>query len=319
MKDFSLSPPPPTAHADASRPVMRVLALTLTLNLLNCLIKFTVGFAGNNLTIISDAVHGLLDAGNNVIGMLTTRLAWRPPDANHPYGHRKYEALAALAIGGLMGLTSWEILRTIGAKHLFGDPGPSPRFTLLFMILLVVSLVLNVFITIYERRRGRALKSPLLLADAAHTRVDIYVTLFSVLSLAVAPLIPWVDGLLAAVVVGFILYTGWTVVRDNVLLLTDAVQLDPEPIRREVEAIEEVENCHAVRSHGMPDEVHLDLHIVIPPDLTAQQAQEIEARVRERLLSHFPEVAEVSIHHQTHPPRTEQPIRRETLSRNGGI
>ena len=84
-------------------------------------------------------------------------------------------------------------------------------------------------------------------------------------------------------------------------------------IKAVAEAIAGVGNCHAIRSHGMPDQVHLDLHIVVSEDITARQAQDIEALVRAALLRAFPMVAEVAIHHQTETLRTNLPLGREHL------
>ncbi len=289
---------PKRAHG---RAVRRVLWLTLVLNLVSAALKFTVGAATRNLTVVSDAVHSLLDAGNNLMGLGALTAAERPPDRNHPYGHRKYEAVASLAIGGVMTLTSWEILKVIWGRYRAGTV-ELPIFNLGAGGLVLVSAAISLFIAIYEHKRGRALGSPLLVADAAHTRSDVGVSVLSVASLALAPRWPVLDATLALGIVLFIVYTAWTILRENMLLLTDAAVLDPEPVRAVVEAVEGVQNCHAIRSHGMPTEVHLDLHIVVQPELTAQRTHEIEMAVHRTLLEEFPQVAEVSIHHQTRLP-----------------
>lgn len=293
-----------------SRQVLWVLWITMALNFLSAGFKLAIGILSHNLTVISDAVHGFLDGANNVVGIIAIKVAWRPPDANHPYGHRKFEALAALAIGALMTVTSWEILRAIIRRYLIREQFIHPTNSLIFIAAVLGGLAINIFVSQYEAHRGRVLGSTFLIADALHTRSDIFVTLGSLSSLLIAPYFPAVDGALSVVIVFFILHSGWQVLRDNVLLLTDAAQMDPEPIRKVVESVEGVINCHAIRSHGMPDEIHLDLHIVVRPELTAAQTHTIEAEVRERLFHQFPRVADVSIHHQTEMPVTHRPITR---------
>lgn len=293
-----------------SRQVLRVLWITMALNFLSAAFKLAVGLVSHNLTVVSDAVHGFLDGSNNIVGILAIKVAWRPPDANHPYGHRKFEALAALAIGALMTVTSWEILRAIIRRYLIHEKFIHPTDSVLFILAVVGGLAINIFVSQYEARRGHALGSTFLIADALHTRSDIFVTLGSLSSLLIAPAYPVMDGALSIVIVCFILHTGWSVLRDNVLLLTDAVQMAPEPIRKVVESVHGVINCHAIRSHGMPDEIYLDLHIVVHPDLSAAQTHAIEAEVRERLFHQFAKVADVSIHHQTEMPVTHRPITR---------
>lgn len=290
------------------RGVLRVLWITMGLNFLSAGFKLAVGLVSHNLTVLSDAFHGFLDGSNNIVGIIAIKVAWRPPDANHPYGHRKFEALAALAIGALMTLTSWEILRAIFRRYWYHEKFIHPSDSWVFIVAVVAGLVINLFVSQYEARRGRELGSTFLVADAMHTRSDIFVTLGSLSSLLIAPAYPIIDGALSLVIVGFILKAGWNVLRDNVLLLSDASQMDPEPIRQVVASVEGVLNCHAIRTQGMPDAIRLDLHIVVRPELTAAETHEIERRVREQLFNHFPGIVEVSIHHQTQMPVTEKPI-----------
>lgn len=300
----------PRRRASTRRGVLRVLWVTMALNFLSAAFKLLVGLSSHNLTVLSDAMHGFLDGSNNIVGIIAIQVAWRPPDANHPYGHRKFEALAALAIGALMTLTSWEILRAIIRRYWIHEQFTRPTDSPFFIAAVIAGLLINLFVSMYEAHRGRALGSTFLVADAMHTRSDFFVTLGSLSSLLVAPRFPAADGFLSIVIVCFILHTGWCVLRDNVLLLTDARQMDPAPIRQVVESVEGVKNCHAIRSHGMPDEIHLDLHIVVPPELTAAETHSLEGRVRDKLFQHFSQVAEVSIHHQTQMPVTAQPLTR---------
>ncbi|OPZ07183.1 MAG: Cadmium, cobalt and zinc/H(+)-K(+) antiporter [candidate division BRC1 bacterium ADurb.BinA292] len=307
------SPPPAAAPAPGRRAnraqVRRVLWITLLLNLGVAAIKLVIGFLSANLTVLADGAHSILDSGNNVLALAALKLSWRPPDANHPYGHRKFEALASLAIGALMALASWEVLRAIVGRH-FGKDGDAHEHRLepSYLIAVGVSFVVTLGVSLYERRRGRQLGSLLLAADASHTRADAVLTLLGLSSLALAPRLPWVDVALSLIVVLFILYSSWRVVRENVLLLSDAAQLDPGPIREVVEAVEHVANSHAIRTHGMPDDVHLDLHIVVDAELTAAQTQRVEMEVRQAVQNRFPQVSEVSIHHQTEQPRTGAPL-----------
>src|SRR5687767_10311558 len=106
----------PTSALSAEKPsrrVLRVLWITLGLNLLSAALKLAVGLFSGNLTVLSDSVHSFLDAFNNVIGIFAISYSWRPPDEDHPYGHRKFEALASLGVGALMTLTSWEIIKAV--------------------------------------------------------------------------------------------------------------------------------------------------------------------------------------------------------------
>jgi cation diffusion facilitator family transporter len=282
------------------------------LNLTIAAIKLVIGGLARNLTIVSDAFHGLTDAANNVIGWVGVRLSHRPPDRDHPYGHRKIEALLALGIGVVMVLASWEIVRrVIGRVFIEDAPDPAP-FDPLFAGALAATFFANLFVSRWEMRVGRRHQSAFLIADATHTRTHMAMDLLAIVSLSFSSRMPWLDSVLALVVVGYLLRSGWIILRENTNILIDATRLDPEPVRRVVEAVPGVANSHAVRSHGMPDEIYLDLHIVIDPRLTAREAQRIEDDVRQAIFDNFPQVVEVSIHHQTQPRESDapQPVRR---------
>src|SRR5258707_14697667 len=93
----SPSPPGPTRYADVSRVLVRVLLLNLAV----AIAKIAFGYASGAISILSDGFHSLTDAASNVAGLVGVRAARQPPDEDHPYGHRKYETVAA-AVGGVV-------------------------------------------------------------------------------------------------------------------------------------------------------------------------------------------------------------------------
>jgi cation diffusion facilitator family transporter len=181
--------------------------------------------------------------------------------------------------------------------------GHPPRADVLFVLAVAATLGVNLFVAWYERREGVRLSSSLLRADAMHTLSDTVVSGMSVLSLIVSHLAWWADPLLAVVVAGFLLRAAWSILTDNVATMTDRTRLDPEQVRRVAEDVSGVLNAHAIRSHGMENDIHLDLHIVVDKRLTAGQVAEIETGVSQSLQQAFPAVTMVSVHHQTesHP------------------
>ncbi len=307
----SRSPDSLTSREIRQAGVVRVLVVEGVANLLVAACKITIGALASNLTVLSDGMHGLLDAANNVAGYFGLKFSYRPPDADHPYGHRKVEALLALGIGAVMALTSWEILQAVARRFLSETPFLPKPFNPLFVIVLFATLAVNAAVVSYQLRMGRKLKSAFLIADAGHTKTHMALDVMAIASLVLASRFAWIDPVLSLVVVGYILRMGFHIVWENAMILTDTEILDPKVVKQAVESIPDVLNCHAIRSHGMPDDINLDLHIVISPDLTAGDASEIETRVRKALFEKFAEVTEVAIHHQTHSPMTFEPERRD--------
>lgn len=293
---------------ERNRAVIRVIWITLALNWSIAAIKIVVGLVAGSMTVLADGFHAIIDGTNNILGIIALRLASKPADEDHPYGHHKFENVAAMIIGGLIFVIGWEVTKEVIAKLYSGWKGTAittigegPRCEWAYVVLLLLTLAANIAISTYEWHAGKKLQSSFLVADAMHTRSDIVVTAMGLVSLALGTTVWWLDSLLAVCVVGFIFYAGWCILRENMDVFTDRVRLNPVDVRAVVDAVPGVLNTHAIRSHGTATSVHLDLHIVIPESSTAKEAEDIESRVRQALLEHFPNISFVSIHHQTHP------------------
>ena len=160
-------------------------------------IKIVVGVRTGALTVLGAALESGLDMLNNVIGIALVAVASRAPDEDHPYGHDKFETLGALGIVGFLSISCFELLRE-GVGRADRQQRATHITSLVDIVIIIGTLVVNVFVVWYERRRGRELGSAFLLADAAHTGSDILVTLMALASLVLARIgWPWLDALLA--------------------------------------------------------------------------------------------------------------------------
>ena len=279
---------PLPAAADGYAPdVRRVLWITLVLNIVVCAIKAAVGFATGSLAILADALHSLTDGANNVLGLIVTRWSAPPPDRDHPYGHHKFEAMGALAIAAMLGIACFEVLQA-AVERLMAEAARPVTIDLQSLGLLVLVLVVNVFVAVYERRAGRRLNSPLLLADAQHTLGDIWITLGVLGGAAGLWLLhwQWLDLALAAPVAAAVLWSGWAVLRTNLPWLVDAIAIAPETIEALARSVPGVVDCHDVASRGLIGrQVFVEMHLVTnAPDVETSHriTEEIERRLEER-------------------------------------
>ncbi len=291
-------------YAERNRSVSRVLLHTLFFNWMVAAIKIVVGLLAGNLTVVADGFHSILDGANNVIGIVTMRLANKPADEKHPYGHAKFEHVAAMLIGALVMLLCYEMFRnafSVVYRHFAGTLGenrhePSAWY---FYALVGAGLAVNLFVAAYEGREGKRLGSPLLRADSKHTLSDSAITGLSFASLALSPFAWWLDPLLASFVGVMLFLAAFLILRDNLATMTDRQRLDPGEVRHVAENVEGVLDAHAIRSHGMENDVHLDLHIVVSDALPAAGVTDIEEMVRRNLKQCFPQISLVAIHHET--------------------
>jgi len=277
-----------------TREISAVLATILVLNLAVAAAKLWYGRASGALGIQADGLHSLLDGASNVIGLVAVMVASRPPDANHPYGHRKYETFAALAVAVMMIFGCWEIAEA--ALHRLRHP-VAPTITGTGFVVLLATLAVNLGVTVYERRAGVRLQSEMLVADAAHTGSDVLATLLVLASFGAMKLgWVWADLVAAALVVGLVLKAGFGILQGTLSTLSDERRVDPGLVEEEALREEGALEVHNVRSRGPLDDVHVDLHVLVDPRMPIADAHALGHRVEARLRGRWPVFTDVVVH-----------------------
>ncbi len=283
--------------------VAGVLARVLLLNLAVALAKLVLGYATGAVSVVSDGFHSLTDSTSNIIGLIGLRAARKPPDVDHPYGHRKFETLAAAAIFIFLILAVLEIGRA--ALRRFASPAP-PEVSWISFAVMTATLLVNIGVVRYEAGQGRRLRSELLLADSVHTRSDVFATIGVLISLsAVAlgyPLLDPIGGIAIAILIG---RTSYEIARDTSGILSDRVVIGEEDIRDVVMKVPEVLGCHHIRTRGSMDHVFLDLHVWFPAGMPLREAHSLSHDVKDRLMEHFPQIADAIIHIEPPPAGIE--------------
>jgi cation diffusion facilitator family transporter len=284
---------PPRRERD--RAVRRILFIVLGLNLTVAAIKLALAATTGALSLLADGIHALLDASSNVVGIVGIAVAGRPADAGHPYGHRRFETLAALCIGLLILSGMAGILR--GLWEGIAGRRELPEVTALSAGILTLTVLANFAISRYEARKATDLHSGVLQADAGHTLSDTLGSLAVLASFGAAWLGFREADLVAAVVVALLIArTAWSVLRENLGVLADRARLDPLAVHQVAMSIAEVRGAHKIRSRGSADHVHVDLHIHVDPTMTVERAHRVTHDVAGAVRAAFPEVADVLIH-----------------------
>lgn len=254
-----------TSRRDYGSAVRRVLWITLFLNLAVSLAKLVAGLASHSLSLVGDAAHSGIDSMNNVVGLVAIRFATREADAGHPYGHSKFETLAAFVLSGLLFVTAAQICIE-AVRRLFGRPEHLPEATPAAFAVVVATLVVNLAVSRYEAKRGRELQSDFLVADAAHTRSDALVTLTVLASLVFVRFgLARFDAALSLFIAALIGVIGYQVFKRTLPVLLDASAVDETLVQRIVDEIPGVHSAHAVRSRRAGDIVFVDMHLLVDP------------------------------------------------------
>jgi len=279
---------------EKSSGVRRVLGAILVANLIVVVIKFTVGIDTNSLAVFGDALQSSVDAASNIFGIFVVRVASKAPDEDHPYGHSKFETLGALLIALFLVLSIFELVRGAMARLMSGAPSLNVSGTALG--LLVFTLLVNVGVVWFETRAGRRLKSDLLLADALHTRTDVFITVGVLGGLALARAgLAWADpalGLIVAVLVG---RAGYQILRRAIPSLVDERAFDQTTIQQEAEGVDGVVSAYAIRSRLAGDRRFAELTIAVDGGADVASAHRIADQVEGRLKDSL-HLDEVTVH-----------------------
>lgn len=274
--------------------IRRILWLILLLNLGVAAAKWTYGVMTHSLGMQADGLHSSFDGISNVIGLIGLWLTTPPPDANHPYGHKKFEALASGSIGGFLVLTC---LYLLWRAYQSWTLDLHPEVTGISFFIMVVTMGINIFVTRWERRKGTELKSDILTADSYHTASDVLTSCSVIVGLLAARAgYAFVDPLVAILIAGVIAWTAFVVLQDVLSSLTDAIRLDPKEVRTTVMSLSGVLDCHNIRTRGLAHHVFMDISIHVDPTLSVEKAHTLATRIEECLIEHFECLEDVVIH-----------------------
>ena len=272
-----------------------VLWLIMGLNFGVALFKIIIGTIANSGSIIADGYHSLSDGSGNIVGIVGLSIAGRPIDKNHPYGHKKFETISSMMIGMLLFVVGCKVAynSVINIIH-----PKTPEISVLSFIVMICTLIVNIFVVIYERSQGIKLSSDVLVSDSEHTRSDVLITCGVILTMVLLRLgvPPMIDGCVSLLISAFIFKASFEIFKEATQTLTDSAVLSSEEIYEVTMSCEEVKECHKIRSRGRKDEVFIDLHVLVVPDMAVCEAHALQHKIENVLKTKFGKQISVIIH-----------------------
>ncbi len=281
-------------RAQRAGQVARVLWVTLFLNWTVAAFKLVFGLATHCMVIVADGLHSFSDGASNIIGLIAVTISAHPADYDHPYGHQKYETLAAVCISFFLFIVSFGIFReaVAGLVH-----PKTPEVNLASFLVMGTTLLVNFFVVWYERRRGRELKSDLLLSDSWHTMSDIFVTLSVLVALVgISFNIPRLDAVFSLVIASVIVVTAVNVLKRSSDVLVDKSVLETGKIESIVRSVEGIRDCHEIRTRGRIDDAYVDLHVLVDPQMTVLESHRLANIIEHNIRAQIPGVHDVVVH-----------------------
>jgi cation diffusion facilitator family transporter len=260
-------------------------------------LKAVAWWVTGSVALYADALESIVNVAAALAALLAVRLSALPADANHPYGHSKAEYFSAVLEGALIIVAALLILHE--AWGAFQAPR-APEQAGIGLAVAAVASGINAAWALFLGRRGKALRSPALMADARHLWADVVTSVGVLVGVGLVTLtgLLWLDPLLAALTAVNILFSGWRLLRDSVGgLMDEAVPpATMERIRRIVaEQASGAIEAHDLRSRHAGRHTFLEFHLVVPGDMRVSESHEICDRIEAALKAEL-EDAIITIH-----------------------
>lgn len=290
----------------------RAASLSIVSNSTVVLLKLAAGIYTGSVAILSEAIHSLLDLAASIMAFFSVRYSQRPPDRTHPYGHGKIENLSGTIETLLIFVAGIWIIIESCEKLL----NPSPlHFPLLGAAVMALGAIINLVVGLIVKKAGIQAKSVAMRSNALHLLTDVYSSAGVALSLVLVSLTDFtlLDPLIGIGIALFIMKEAYQLGKESFLPLLD-VRLTPEEEEKIREILhsyaDEYIEYHALRTRRSGPEEHVDLHLIVPSEMSVESAHRLCDRIEADIQRSFPQ-AQVLIHIEPENERREgSPSRR---------
>jgi cation diffusion facilitator family transporter len=286
----------------------RVTIVNALMNTFLAFFKIIVGYLGHSYALLADGVHSLSDLISDALVLVAAKMGGKMPDADHPYGHQRIETLAAiiiavllLLVGGSMIAEAFRHIASGELRLIHGAP---------VIIAAILSIGVKEWLYRYTLASGQKINSTLLITNAYHNRSDVWVSALVVIS-AIGSLIgiPHIDNISAGVIALVIIKSGLQLFFRGIKELIDT-GVDEAMLAKITECIQStpgVVSIHQLRTRSHGGNIFVDIHIIVNTFISVSEGHHIGEKVHEKLLQHFPSIADVTVHIDPENDETNKP------------
>ena len=257
--------------------------VSIVINLILFVVKLVLGLMVNSVSVIADAVHTLSDSGTSIVILIGFRIAKKPGDREHPFGHGRAEPIAALIVAIILIVAGIELLKS-SAVRIMHPQIEAAQISWFLAVILAVTVVIKELMARFAQELGRMIQSKTLEADFWHHRGDAFSTLLVLVAIACARLnFMYVDGVAGAGVALIVMYSGYAVARSVISPL-----LGERPSRETISRIEDtagslegVLGVHDVIVHRYGQANLISLHIEVDDSRPVIELHDLSEQVEE--------------------------------------
>lgn len=249
----------------------------IALNIILCLMKFFVGSVTGSIAITADAVNNLSDAGSSAVTVFGFKMAGKPADREHPFGHGRIEYITAMIVSFIILFMDIEL--AIQSVNKIRSP-KDVKFSLIGAIIIAVSILGKLWLALFNKKLGKRIDSPAMTAVVADSLSDIAATSVTLLALILSNFFPslHIDGWLGILVACFVLKAGVDIFRDT---LSSLIGKPPskelvEELKNKILSYDHVSGIHDLIMHNYgPDSFFATVHVEIPSDIDVMVGHDI--------------------------------------------
>ena len=265
----------------------------------NCVLtvlNITVGLMGGSYALVAEGMHTFTDIVTSVVAYIGFKISQKPANERFPEGYGRAEALAGLIIVLFLTFISFEIMDS--AYERMVNPGHVMVPDNYVIVMAVLGIFLNFFISRYVIKIGREINSPAIEADGLHQRTDIYTSITILIGVVVAKIgFPVLDLIIGFFIGLLILKTAYTIGKENILHIMGFVPENKEIISKLESIVENTPNAsdmHNIKIDNFASYLIVVMHVHVDPDITVQEGYEIASQVEQNILK-LPEIRYVSV------------------------
>ncbi len=266
-------------------------------NIFLTIIKLFFGFYGKSQALIADGLHSLSDLMSDAVVLIAAKFSTQAADADHPYGHARFETLATVIVGGILLMVGIGML--IDTTQRLFDPTLLLQTSSVTLSVALLSILIKEALYQYTHLIATRIRSQMLEANAWHHRTDAISSVFVLIGIAGSLLgVSWLDAVAALIVSVMIIHIGWSLGWGGVMDLVDTGLAKDKiiSIKKTIQSVEGVQTLHALRSRKMGANVLIDVHIMVDPRISVSEGHQIGEMVRSTIMKGNDAIKDVLVH-----------------------
>ncbi|MFH1664306.1 MAG: cation diffusion facilitator family transporter [archaeon] len=257
-----------------------VSLVNLAGNIFLFLIKIFVGALTGSFALLADAVNSFSDIFSSSIALIAVKISSKEPDEDHPFGHERIESVTGLVIGILVAVVGVELIKEGLLKLVFGN---KVQFGLIAIIVLLITIALKIFLSVYTKKVAEKTKSMALLAVSEDSKADVIISFTALIGVFGAiNNYSFLDPLMALVISVYIIRSGIRIALENSnqLVGTAPPKKTIEEIKLKAMEVDGVKNVHDIRAQYLGNLVQVEIHVVVDEKISVQEAHSIGKTVQ---------------------------------------